>query len=124
LGEGREQVGEVAERWREMLGRWNAIDDRHAQAIADIETRLKEWGAIEDRLSREGADRMRALEHAIEREWQTLRDVHQAPVQQLRDQATALGETSVAAANLSLRAFERAEARFAALEADLHARPR
>jgi hypothetical protein len=115
-------IAELTERCREILGRWSAIDDQHGRAITDIESRLKDWTAIEDRLSREGADRMRALEHAIEREWQALRDIHEAPVQQLRDQATALGETSVAAANLSLRAFERAEARFAALEADLHAR--
>jgi hypothetical protein len=65
---------------------------------------------------------MRALEQAIEREWKTLKDIHEAPAQQLRDQANALSETSVAAANLSLRAFERTEARLAALEADLHAR--
>jgi hypothetical protein len=117
-----EQLRELTEKCREILGRWSEIDDRHTQAISDIETRLHEWSAIEDRLSRDGADRMRALEHAIEREWKTLRDVHQAPVRELREQATALGETSVAAANLSLRAFERAEARFAALEADLHAR--
>jgi hypothetical protein len=116
------QLTELAERCRGILKRWTDLDDRHAEAIVEVEARLGEWSAIESRLERESADRMRALEQAIEREWKALKDIHEAPAQQLRDQANALSETSVAAANLSLRAFERTEARLAALEADLHAR--
>jgi hypothetical protein len=120
--EALDQLTELAERCRAILKRWTDMDDRHAEAIVEVEARLGEWSAIENRLGRESADRMRALEQAIEREWKALKDIHEAPAQQLRDQATALSETSVAAANLSLRAFERTEARLAALEADLHAR--
>jgi F0F1-type ATP synthase membrane subunit b/b' len=116
------QLTELAERCRGILKRWTDLDDRHAEAIVEVEARLGEWSAIESRLERESADRMRALEQAVEREWKALKDIHEAPAQQLRDQANALSETSVAAANLSLRAFERTEARLAALEADLHAR--
>jgi len=120
--EALDQLTELAERCREILKRWTDMDDRHAEAIVEVEARLGEWGAIESRLERESADRMRALEQAIEREWKALKDIHEAPAQQLRDQADALSQTSVAAANLSLRAFERTEARLAALETDLHAR--
>jgi hypothetical protein len=120
--EALDQLTELADRCREILKRWTDMDDRHAEAIVEVEARLGEWGAIESRLERESADRMRALEQAIEREWKTLKDIHEAPAQQLRDQANALSETSVAAANLSLRAFERTEARLAALETDLHTR--
>ena len=120
--EALDQLSELAERCREILKRWTDMDDRHAEAIVEVEARLGEWSAIESRLERESADRMRALEQAIEREWKALKDIHEAPAQQLREQANALSQTSVAAANLSLRAFERTEARLAALETDLHAR--
>jgi hypothetical protein len=120
--EALDQLTELAERCREILKRWTDMDDRHAEAIVEVESRLGEWSAIESRLERESAHRLRALEQAIEREWKALKDIHEAPAQQLRDQANALSQTSVAAANLSLRAFERTEARLATLEADLHAR--
>lgn len=115
-------LADLADRCREILKHWTDIDNRHTSAINDVEARLSEWSAIESRLERESADRMRALEQAIEREWAALKEIHEAPVQELRDQATALGQTSMAAANLSLRAFERTEARLAALETDLHSR--
>jgi hypothetical protein len=120
--EALDQLTGLAERCREILKRWTDMDDRHAEAIVEVEARLGEWSAIESRLERESADRMRALEQTIEREWKALKDIHEAPAQQLREQADALSQTSVAAANLSLRAFERTEARLAALETDLHAR--
>ena len=65
---------------------------------------------------------MTEIEQTIEREWQVLRQAHQAPVEELREQAAALGETCVTAARLALRGFERAESRLAALESDLQAR--
>jgi hypothetical protein len=120
--EALDELTELAERCREILKRWTDMDNRHAEAIVEVESRLGEWSAIETRLERESAHRLRALEQAIEREWKALRDIHEGPAQQLRDQANALSQTSVAAANLSLRAFERTEARLATLESDLHAR--
>jgi hypothetical protein len=62
---------------------------------------------------------MRTLERTIEQEWRALRGMHEEPLRLLREQAAALGETSVAAASLSLRGYERAEARLSALESDL-----
>lgn len=120
--EALDQLTELTERCREILRHWTDMDHRHAEAIGEVEARLGEWSAIETRLERESADRLRALEQAIEREWKSIKDIHEAPAQQLRDQANALSQTSMAAANLSLRAFERTEARLAALETDLHQR--
>lgn len=120
--EALDQLTELTGRCREILRHWTDMDHRHSEALGEVEARLGEWGAIESRLERESADRLRALEQAIEREWKTIKDIHEAPAQQLREQANALSQTSMAAANLSLRAFERTEARLAALEADLHQR--
>ena len=120
--EALDQLAELAERCREILKRWTEMDHRHADAIGEVEARLSEWNAIEGRLERESADRLRALEQSIARAGKTLRDIHEVPAQQLRDQANTLSQTSMAAANLSLQAFERSETRLAALEADIHAR--
>jgi hypothetical protein len=87
--------------------------------VADVEGRLTDWNAIESRLHQDSLDRLRTLERTIEQEWTSLKAIHEEPVKQLREQAAALGETCVAAANLSLRGYERAEARLAALEIDL-----
>jgi len=118
----QQRLSQVTERCNDILNRWTATDERHAHAVAEVEARLGEWSAIENRLQQESVQRIRDLERRIEHEWKTLRDVNEAPAQQLREQATALGETCVAAANLALRSFERAEARFAALESDLQER--
>jgi hypothetical protein len=117
-----DELSELAERCREILRRWTEMDDRHAEALGEVEARLGEWSAIERRLERDSADRLRALEDAIEREWKTLKDIHEAPARELKEQADTLSQTSVAAANLSLKAFERTEARLAAFEEDIQQR--
>lgn len=116
-----QRLSELADRCAEIVNRWSDTDRRHAHAINEVEERLNEWTAIESRLQHDAVQRLRELERSIEHEWQSLRKIHEEPARQLRDQAAALGETCIAAANLALRGFERAEARFAALEADLQA---
>jgi Anti-sigma-K factor rskA len=117
-----QRLAELTEQCAGILNRWTATDERHTEAIAQLEARLSDWGAIEKRLQHDSRERIRELEQTIEHEWQSLRRMHEEPVKQLREQAATLGETCVAAANLALRGFERAEARFAALEQDLQGR--
>ena len=112
----------LTDRCSEILDRWTDTDQRHADAIKQIEAKLSNWSTIENRLEQESLQRIREVEGTIEHEWAQIRQMHAEPVKQLRDQTAALGETCVAAANLALRGFERAEARFAALEADLQER--
>jgi hypothetical protein len=117
-----QRLSQLTERCAQILNNWTDTDGRHARAVRDVEARLSEWSAIENRLQQDSVQRMRHLEQNIEQEWKALRHVHEEPVRQLREQAAALGETCVAAANLAIRGFERAEARFAALESDLQRR--
>jgi hypothetical protein len=112
----------LTERCADILNRWTDTDQRHAEAIRQIEARLNDWSAIENRLEQDSLQRIREFEGTLEHEWAQIRQMHAEPVKQLREQTAALGETCVAAANLALRGFERAEARFAALEADLQER--
>ena len=117
-----QQLSQLAERCAEILNRWSDTDQRHAVAVSEVEERLGEWSAIEGRLHESSSQRLRELEQTIEREWKTLRDLHEEPVKQLREQAAALGEICVSAANIALQGFERAEARIATLESSLHGR--
>jgi Anti-sigma-K factor rskA, C-terminal len=114
-----QRLAQLTEQCADILNRWTATDARHSEAVAEIDVRLSDWRAIESRLQQDSRERLRELEQTIEHEWHALRRMHEEPVKQLREQAATLGETCVAAANLALRGFERAETRFAALEQDL-----
>jgi hypothetical protein len=116
-----EQLTQLTERCAEIVNRWSATGQRHAKAVSEVEARLSEWGAIEDRLQRHSSQRLREFEVTIEREWSALRQMQDEPIKQLREQAAALGETCVAAANFARRGFEHAEERFVAIESDLKA---
>jgi hypothetical protein len=115
-----QRLSQLVERCAEILERWADADQRHTLTVGDVEARLSEWASLERRLQQDSLQRSRALESTVEQEWEALRQRHEEPIKQLREQAAALGEGCVAAANLSLRGFERAEARFAALVRDLH----
>ena len=117
-----QRLSMLTERCADILNRWSDTDQRHADAIKQIEAKLNDWSAIESRLEQDSLQRIREFEGTIEHEWAQIRQMHAEPVKQLREQTATLGETCVAAANLALRGFERAEARFAALEADLQER--
>ena len=116
-----DRLSTLTDRGAELLNRLAAADERQAHAVSEVEARLGEWHATERRLHQDSLDRVRTLERTIEQEWRALRGMHEEPLRLLREQANALGETSVAAASLSLRGYERAEARLAALESDLRA---
>jgi anti-sigma-K factor RskA len=113
------RLAQLTEKCAEILNRWTETDRRHALAVTEVESRLGEWSNIEHRLQQDSAERLRELGQTIEQEWQSLRQVHDEPVKQLREQAAALGEICVSAANLALQGFERAEARIAALETNI-----
>lgn len=116
-----QQFARLAERCNEILNRWADADALHAQVVSEAELRLTEWGAIENRLEQDYAKRLRQLEDAIGHEWQALRRIHEEPVKQLRQEAAALSEVAVSAANLALQGFERSEARLEAFETNLQA---
>ena len=116
-----QQLARLAERCNEILSRWAEADALHSQVVSEAELRLTEWGAIENRLEQDYAQRLRQLEEAIGHEWQALRRIHEEPVKQLRQEAAALSEVAVTAANLALQGFERSETRLEAFEANLQA---
>jgi Anti-sigma-K factor rskA len=115
------RLSDLIEQSTGILDRWTVTDQRHAHAVGEVESRLNDWNAIETRLEQDASQRIQEFEQTMQHELSALRQMHAEPVQHLREQAASLGEICVAATS-SVTGLERTEARFAALEADLHLR--
>src|SRR5258705_2489023 len=115
------RLSELIEQSNGILDRWTVTDQRHTHAVGEVESRLSDWNAIETRLERDANQRIQEFEQTMQHELSALRQMHEEPVKHLREQAASLGEICVAATS-SVTGLERTEARFAALEPDLHLR--
>src|SRR5499426_3586810 len=117
-----QHLADLAERCSEILKHWAATSERHAQAVSELETKLVSWNEAAARLQQDATGRFQDLERLIEHEWASIRRLHEEPVRQLRDQAESLTEICVSTAGSTQTGIERAEARLAVLEKDLHRR--
>jgi hypothetical protein len=103
-----------------ILKRWASTADRHARAVGQLETHLRELNDTGTQLQEDARHRLKELERVVQHEWAALRSIHEAPVRQLVEQAASLTEVCIATANSAQHGFDRTEARLAALEADFH----
>jgi hypothetical protein len=117
-----QRLTHLTERCADLLTEWSATSERHAHAVGELETRLTGWNDIENRLQRDAIARLHGLERQIEREWASVRLLHQEPVRELREQAESLTAICINTAGSAQTGLERAEARLAGLETDLHRR--
>lgn len=117
-----QRLAAMADQYAEYLKRWAATVERHTNAVAQLEAYANEWKDASVRVRQETADRLHELETTIEREWDTLRRVQAEPIRELREQAESLTQVSLAMSNASQQGIERAEARFAAFETEVHLR--
>ena len=117
-----QRLAVMADQYAEYLKRWAATVERHTQAVAQLETYASEWKDASTRARQETADRLHELETTIEREWDTLKRMQEEPIRELREQAESLTQVSLAMATASQQGVDRAEARFAAFETEVHLR--
>ena len=96
-----------------MVETWQQLEQRRTLALAGIAGSGVEIGAGENGRDSEVGERLQALERTIETEWESLPE---------GDERASLAESCVAAAELTLKGFARAEARLVALEQDMHTR--
>jgi hypothetical protein len=93
---------------------------------ADVDRRLEELQSQLDRLqeaTQENAQAVeRRIEALIEHERNSIREIHEQPVKELREHAASLTEVSIATARAAQKGFDRAEARLISFENDLHRR--
>ncbi len=117
-----QRLTQLTDQCADILKQWTATGERHAVAVGELEARLTGWNDVETRLQRDASSRFQALERVIEQEWATLRHLHEEPARQLRAQAESLTEICVTTAGSAQTGLERAEARLATIERDLHRR--
>jgi hypothetical protein len=115
-----ERLATLTEFGAAILKRWAVTADRHAAAVSQFESHLRALGDTGSQLQQDASQRLADLEHLIQQEWDSLRQIHEAPVKQLVEQAANLTEVCIATANSAQHGFDRAEARLAALEAEFH----
>ena len=115
-----QRLATLTEFGAEILRRWSATADRHGAAVSQFEAHLRELSDVGTHLQQDAAQRLRDLERIIQQEWDSLRQLHDAPVKQLVEQAASLTEVCIATANSAQQGFDRAEARLAAIETDFH----
>jgi hypothetical protein len=117
-----QRLAAMADQYAEYLKRWATTVERHTQAVAQLEAYASEWKDASSRVRQETADRLQDLETTIEREWDTLKRMQEEPIRQLREQAESLQQASLAMASASQQGVDRAEARFASFESEVHVR--
>jgi hypothetical protein len=100
----------------EIVRRWAVTSERHARAVSRLESQIAEWNDAGNKIQRDGAARIQALEQLVQHERDDLRALHEEPVRQLHDQAASLTQVCIATASAAQQHFERSEARLAAIE--------
>ena len=115
-----QRLAGMADQYAENLKRWAVTADRHSRTVTQLESYVGEWREANSRIQQDTFQRLRELETIIQHEWDTLRTIHEQPVKELREQAASLAEACMAAANVAQSGFDRAEARLAAFEDDVH----
>jgi hypothetical protein len=117
-----DRLADLTRQVTDIVTQWSTTGERQARAVGQLEERVSAFTAAEERLHTDAAERLRALERAIEQEWTELRAIHEAPVQELREQAEVLSRLSIAATTTSVSGFDRAEARLTEIEIALNER--
>jgi hypothetical protein len=115
-----ERLTAMSARYDEYLTRWGSTVERHTRAVAELEGHIRSWKDAGTRITEDTAERFQKLETIIEHEWVALRNIHEQPVHELRQQAAALTEMCVATASAAQAGFDRAETRLVAFEAEFH----
>ena len=101
----------------QLVDSWQQMQRRRNGGVAG-ELEVNGAGTLET-LHQATGERIRALERAIEQEWESLPATSTDPARQISEQAVSLVESCVTATNLALRGFANAESRVSALEREI-----
>ena len=107
-----QRLAKITVQCARMVETWQQIEQRRTIALAALNPGL-DAAALEGDQAPAVGEHLAALERTIEHEWEALPE---------GDDRASLAESCVAAAELTLRGFARAESRLAALEQDLQTR--
>src|SRR5262245_60857754 len=94
-----ERLSGIADQYAESLKRWASTVERHARAITQLEAHLAEWKDAGNRVQEDASHRLSDLEASVQREWDTIRSIHEEPVKQLQQQASSLTQVCIETAS-------------------------
>jgi hypothetical protein len=86
-----------------------AVDRRHSSVIAGLNDRLGDWYHLESKLLEESARRIEQFERGVGHEWLVLRQLHEEPLAQLKDDADQLRMACLEAARTARFRFDAVE---------------
>jgi hypothetical protein len=115
-----QRLAGMADQYAENLKRWAVTTERHSRTVTQLESYVAEWKDANSRIQQDTFQRLRELETIIQHEWDGLKKIHEQPVKELREQAANLTEVCIATASVARQGFDRAEARLASFEEDVH----
>jgi anti-sigma-K factor RskA len=115
-----QRLAGMADQYAENLKRWAVTAERHSRTVTQLESYVAEWKDANGRIQQDTFQRLRELETVIQHEWDALKKIHEQPVKELREQAANLTEVCIATASVARQGFDRAEARLASFEEDVH----
>jgi hypothetical protein len=115
-----QRLAGMADQYAENLKRWAVTAERHSRTVTHLESYVSDWKDANSRIQEDTFRRLRELETIIQHEWQAIKKIHEEPVKELREQAASLTEACIATASVAREGFDRAEARLASFEDDVH----
>ena len=96
-----------------------AVDRRHSSVIAGLNDRLGDWCHLESKLLEASARRIEQFERGVGHEWMVLRQMHEEPLAQLKDEADQLRMACLDAARMARFRFDSVEKAYTAYAAEL-----
>ena len=115
-----QRLAGMADQYAENLKRWAVTAERHSRTVTQLESYVSDWKDANSRIQEDTFRRLRELETIIQHEWDGIKKIHEQPVKELREQAASLTEACIATASVARQGFDRAEARLASFEDDVH----
>ena len=115
-----QRLAGMADQYADNLKRWAVTAERHSRTVTQLESYVAEWKDANSRIQQDTFQRLRELETVIQHESDALKKIHEQPVKELREQAANLTEVCIATASVARQGFDRAEARLASFEEDVH----
>ena len=102
-----QRLASMADEYAKYLNIWTVTVERHSRVVGQLEAYAGQWRDASRQMREDTADRLQELVTTIERGWETLRGMQEAPIRELHEQATNLTQASAAMANASQQDLER-----------------
>ena len=75
-----DRLATIADQYDAYLKRWALAIEWHGRAVTQLESHVTQWKDATTRVQEDAADRLQRLEGAVDREWTSLRKLHEQQI--------------------------------------------